>query len=505
MQKLKHHSKAALLSVEQMKDADSAMIAIGIPGYALMQKAGEAVATTIMAHYSPCNVLVLAGSGNNGGDGFVAAQTLREAGWPVHVACTVERASLSVDVLRAAKDYEGEVVPFTLAAFDNAQLVVDALFGAGLSRDVAGLNEQMLLKAEALNLPIIAVDVPSGVCGNTGAVKGFAATAQHTVTFFRKKIGHLLLPGRSRCGQVTVADIGIKESVLKMNDLNFFQNTPGLWLHLLPRPSAQTHKYDRGHTLVVGGSIERSGAAKLAAYAALRVGSGLVSIASGAAALPVYASFMAALMVELVPSAAEFSALLADRRKNTVLIGPGAGVNEDTKQKVLASLSAGKMTVLDADALAVFEGNAKELFSAIAGTVVLTPHEGEFERLFSGLVDMQQDKLARARAAAAISNAVVVLKGADTVIASPEGVAIINNNAPPVLATAGTGDVLAGMISGLLAQGMPSLEAAAAAVWMHGAAAIQCGPGMIADDLPERLPEIVSYLLYTESNTTDNA
>jgi NAD(P)H-hydrate epimerase len=347
-----------------------------------------------------------------------------------------------------------------------------------------------VIEALALSkLPVCAVDVPSGVDGGTGIVQGVAAPADLTVTFFRKKPGHLLMPGRMLCGDVVVADIGIADDVLRTLPPTIHENGPELWLDLYPFPALDGHKYQRGEVLVLGGETV-TGAGRLAAHSALRAGAGLVTLAAPRAAWEIYAATLPCIVVRRFDGAAEFDALLVDRRRNAIVIGPGAGTGPLTRHCVASALATRRSVVLDADALTAFADQPDQLFDAVNGPVVLTPHEGEFVRLFN----VTGDKLTRARKAAEMSNAVVLLKGADTVIASPDGRAVINANAPPELATGGSGDVLAGVIAGLLAQGLDAFDAACAAAWLHGAVGTELGIGLIASDLPDALPPILRRL-----------
>jgi NAD(P)H-hydrate epimerase len=368
--------------------------------------------------------------------------------------------------------------------------VVDALFGAGLSRPLDGVARQTIDAVRDAGVPVVAVDVPSGVDGEGGAVLGVAAPARLTVTFHRAKPGHLLLPGRDHVGELVVADIGIPDQATAAMDIRQFANHPHLWRDQLPRRARSSHKYSHGHALVLGGGMASSGAARLAARGALRAGAGLVTVACPSAALGVYAAQLTAIMVAPFADDEEFAGILAERRRNGILLGPGAGVGEALRRRVALALAAGKACVLDADALTSFAGRPKALFEAIDGPCLLTPHEGEFARLFT----LDGDKLTRARAAASVSGAVVLLKGADTVVAAPDGRAVIQPDAPPTLATAGSGDVLAGIALGLLVQGMAPFEAAAAAVWLHAGAGYRVGPGLIAEDLPEALPAALAGL-----------
>ena len=485
-----------LLTVEEMAEADCRAIDGGVPGAVLMENAGRAVADEVSRRYPDADtVAVLCGPGNNGGDGFVAARHLAERGYKVRLGFGGEASRLPKDAAAMAKRYGGKKERLGKDLLTGADVVVDALFGAGLGRPVEGDLAELIDAANESGLPIIAVDVPSGIDGTTGEVKGTAINAVATVTFFRLKPGHLLLPGRSRCGKISLADIGIPDSVLETIRPMTFANEPALWLAQYPWPKPEGHKYARGHAVVVSGPLWSTGAARLGARGALRVGAGLVTVASPRDALTVNAAQLTAVMVREADDARALTQLLADNRKNAVLIGPGAGVGERTKAMVLAALASKAAVILDADAITSFADDPATLFAAIrsrAALVVLTPHDGEFARLFGDLTS--SPKLQRAREAAARSGAIVVLKGADTVVAAPDGSASINATTNPWLATAGTGDVLGGMVLGLLAQGMPGFAGASAAVWLHGAAAKAFGPGLIAEDLPEMLPSVLRDL-----------
>ncbi|MBM3566086.1 MAG: NAD(P)H-hydrate dehydratase [Alphaproteobacteria bacterium] len=458
---------------------------------ALMENAGAAVVRHIHRRFPPQSVAVLCGPGNNGGDGFVIARLLKKMGWTVRVGLLGPRAALKGDAARNAERWTGEVAALTPAVLDGAGLVVDALFGSGLSRDIDGAAAAVIETINARGLPCIAVDIPSGVDGDTGAIRGVAALARLTVTFFLRKPGHLLYPGRHHCGEVAVEDIGIPSSVLDAIRPRTFANDPALWRERLPAPSWNANKYARGHVTIAGGAV-MTGAARLAAAGARRAGAGLVTAAVPAKALPLYAATQPGVILAPLgtgtKSEADFRKLLADKRRNVFLIGPGNGVGAETRRRVLAVLKTGRTAVLDADALTSFEDAPAQLFRAIRGPSVMTPHEGEFARLFG---KGRGGKLSRARAAARVAGAVVLLKGSDTVIAAPDGAAAINENAPPTLATAGSGDVLAGLIAGLLAQGMPPFEAAAAACWLHGQAAAEFGPGLVAEDIPDAIPAVL--------------
>lgn len=496
-----------LLTPAEMARADATAIAGGIRGIDLMLAAGTAVADAVTAQYRVgSRVLVLAGPGNNGGDGFVAAEVLRRRGMRVRLALLGARDRLAGDAALAAARWGGEVLPADPALCDDTDVIVDGLFGAGLARPLDGLAADLVTAANASGAAIVAIDLPSGVSGVTGAVLGAAIRATVTVTFFRRKPGHLLLPGRRLCGRLRVADIGIGAEVLAGLGVRLFADEPALWEQVVPVPRLDGHKYSRGHAVVLSGGATATGAARLAARAALRAGAGLVTVASPPAAVLVNAAHLTAIMLKSVADAAALAELLADRRLNAVALGPGAGVGPETVDRVRAALASAAAVVLDADALTSFSGAPADLFAAIAARgpaarpVVMTPHDGEFARLFPGLPGQDAtgavvSKVARARAAAALSGAVMVLKGPDTVIASPDGQAAINANAPAWLATAGSGDVLTGIITGVLAQGLDGFAAAALGVWMHGAAGTAAGPGLIAEDLPEALRGVVADLV----------
>ena len=490
-----------VLTTTEMGRADRLTIAAGTPGFALMMSAGQAVAEAAMDLVQEGPIVVVAGRGNNGGDGFVAAAELAARGRDVSVILLCERDSLKGDAALAARGWKYPVLPFNPQAIGRPALIIDALFGAGLNRPIEGEAYEMIEAINANGAPVLSVDLPSGINGTTAAVMGIAINATETVTFFRRKPAHLLMPGRMHCGRrVRVADIGIDAGVLAEIQPRTFENVPQSWAKSFPVPRIDGHKYARGHAVIVSGDIAATGAARLSARGSLRAGAGLVTLASPREALAVNAAALTAVMIRAVDSVVEFAELLTDKRLNALAIGPGAGVGDRTRDFVLTALSARRGLVLDADALTSFAGAPDRLFEAIKAShdpqVVLTPHEGEFPRLFSDISNKHpnRSKLERVRAAAERSGAVVLLKGPDTVVASPDGYATIASNAPPWLATAGAGDVLAGMIAGLMAQGVPAYEAASIGTWMHGEAAREAGPGLIAEDLPEVLPAVFRRL-----------
>ncbi len=478
-----------LLSVEQMYKADTLAEQGGVPSLDLMEATGEAIAGEISNRWAKRPVSVLAGPGNNGGDGFVAARLLSTAGWPVRLALLGDEGALKGDAAVNAGRWRGETEELTPRILDDDPLVVDALFGAGLSRPLEGPARTLVQTINERRLDCIAVDIPSGVDGDSGEISGgghCALKAEVTVTFFRAKTGHYLMPGREYCGQMVIADIGIPDSVLDHIHPKTFINGTGLWLDDFPWPQAAGHKYSRGHAIVCGGA-GMTGAARLAAMGARRLGAGLVTIAAPSDACSIYAREEPGTIVKAVDDVAGFRELIGDSRKNAVLAGPGLGVSETTREKVLSALASGKATVIDADGLSAFADDPDTLFESINGPCLMTPHDGEFKRLFS----IRGDKIARTRRAAVTTGCVVLLKGADTVIAESSGNAVINATGTPDLATAGSGDVLAGMALGLMTQGMNPYQAACASAWIHGAAAVKTGPGLIAEDLPANLPLVL--------------
>ena len=454
--------RTELLTPAEMGQADRLAAQRGHPGPTLMEAAGRAAARAVQRHIGPSRVLVLVGPGNNGGDGYVAARLLAQEGWPVRLAALAPPRGGS-DAAGAARLWSGPTVPFTPQEARRADVVIDAVFGAGLTRSVTGLVAETLTAARQ----IVAIDVPSGLDGATGLTLGYAPAAELTVTFFRLKPGHLLLPGRDLCGRIELADIGIPDALLTDIAPNTFANLPALWR--LPSLTAESHKYTRGHVTVVGGAV-MTGAARLAAEAARRAGAGMVMIAARGAA-DIYRSGEPGLLV----SEADIAALVQDDRRHVWVCGPGLGP-EAVRDVFPALIAARRTVVADADVFSAFAGDP----AALRGAAVLTPHAGEFARVFGAPAT---DRLSAAREAAAHTGAVVLLKGADTIVAAPDGKAAVNLSAPPWLATAGAGDVLSGIIAGLLAQGMSAWDAAAAGAFLHGRAAALAGPGLVVEDL----------------------
>ena len=495
-------SRIELLTPAEMTVADRLAIAVGPhDGYGLMRNAGAAILRAVLARYPQARGFdVLCGPGNNGGDGYEVARLLHEAGMPVAI-WSGGRPRPGSDAERAAG-----LSPLSADALDGfspqpGRVVIDALYGAGLARGLDGAAAAAAERCREAGAQVVAVDLPSGLSGDSGRAAGSAFTADLTVTFFRLKPGHLLEPGRTACGETVLVDIGIPENVLETIAPSAFANAPALWSAALPRPRRMQHKYARGHVAVFSGGPSATGAARLSALAAARAGVGAVTVLSPGNALAVNAGHLTSIMLRRVDTPEDFAEAAKARQPDAVVLGPGFGLERPLRETVATVLAAnGRGTlVLDADALTAFRDAPAALFSAIGQspwTTVLTPHEGEFARLFPDLAGNEElSKLDRARQAAARAGAVVVLKGPDTVIAAPDGRAAVNANGSPWLATAGSGDVLAGIAAGLCAQDMPVWEAACAAVWIHAEAASRFGPGLIAEDLPGLMPAVLREIL----------
>lgn len=482
-----------IVTPEDMGKIDRAAAASGLSGYGLMERAGQAVAAAALRRFpGALRFAVLCGPGNNGGDGYVAARALAEAGAVVAVHALGDPATLKGDAAIAFNAFQGSVAALSDYAPRTGDVVVDALFGAGLSRDVPDGVTDVIAAVEKAAVPVLAVDLPSGVDGRTGAVRGRAFEAEATVTFMCRKPGHLLLPGKSLAGTLEVFDIGIPPRVLAHHGRHMRVNTPAIWRLALPAETGATHKYVRGHLAVFSGQATATGAARLSAMAGLRAGAGLVTVLSPQDAVPANAAHLTAVMLKVVDDEMDLAGLLKDARLKTFVLGPGFGDADKARRYVRRLAEQGGRLVLDADGISAFRENPVTLFSLFAAgspRLVLTPHDGEFARLFPDLAqDATLSKIDRASKAAARSNAAVILKGGDTVIAAPDGRVLVNDNAPPWLATAGSGDVLAGIVGAHLAQGMPAFEAAASAVWRHGKAGQIAGEGLTAEDLLAAIP-----------------
>ena len=515
-----------ILTPEQMGEADRLTIEGGVDGYQLMESAGQVVATAAInlleqktGSGASGMVCILCGPGNNGGDGFVAAQLLEEEGWSVIIGCSVDVEDLKGDARRAAEEWGDEVYGLSDSLWDDSDIVIDALFGAGLDRPITGELADLIDQLNLSGLPVLSVDLPSGVEGASGHIGGAAVRADQTVTFFRKKPGHLLYPGKASCGNLVVADIGIEADVLEETGCCAFENSTSLWLSNWPEAlkpldviqaeRLSDHKFNRGHCVVLCGNALHSGAARLAARAALRAGAGLVTLAPPEDSALAVAQQVTSIMVEPLKNAGRLDGLFDKRACDVLVIGPALGTDEEQQQLIRHALTLDMGLLFDADAITCFADciangtltleDMHDSPAAKSGQLILTPHEGEFARLFPDLSyrmreEKRLSKLDCAVSAAQRSGAIVVLKGADTIIASPDGSAVIHSQGVPYLATAGSGDVLAGIVGGLMAQGMPTLDAGCAGVWLHSQAGMMLGPGLISEDIVDALPKVYELL-----------
>lgn len=487
-----------LLTAQQSRDLDAEAIKLGVTGESLMEAAGRAVAD-MLAEYigTPLEaggtVIILCGPGNNGGDGFVAARHLEEWGYPISLRCAVLPSKLKGDAKLAANKWRGPVEAMSATGFKEAAAIVDCLFGTGLNKPIEGELAEIISAVNSAGTFVLAVDIPSGLSADTGLPVGPCVEAGATITFNFKKIGHVIVPGRYLCGgnsNIVVSDIGVPNKAFSAINPQDSENIPDFWGSNFPFSGPQTHKYGRGHMLVLGGKEPTLGASRLASLAGLRVGAGLVTLAAPSETYPVQASALMDVMVRRFDSAFGFMGIVNDPRIKAVLVGPGAGRGEKTVDLVKQVGAKKKHLVLDADALASLVGRREVIHELKSPEIVLTPHEGEFAKLFPEL-DFNADRLDAVRRAAKTTETVIVLKGVSTVVAAPDGRVSIATNAPSWLSVGGTGDVLSGMVCGLMTQGMPAFEAASAGVWIHGEAGMKAGRGLIASDLLDVIPKVL--------------
>ncbi len=512
-----------LLSAAQMRAIEDAAIASGrVTGLELMERAGQGVVDAIFETWpnwaaTPRKVVVLCGPGNNGGDGFVIARLLSEAGWQVETALFGAPQSLPPDA-RANHDrwvaMGGKSAPLSERSFGTVKsppdLVVDALFGTGLRREIEGdpafLLSNLATLREQFAIRCVAVDIPSGVCADSGKPLGCFPVADLTVTFHTEKLGHCLERADTHSGQVVVKDIGLPHAEQSR------ARAAHVWKVEPPTParmgkSHMAQKYDYGHALILSGGAGRSGAARLAAHGALRVGAGLVTLGVPKPAMAEVAAHITGIMMKEVSDAPDLRELLWDTRLNALCLGPGLGLDANTRELVEAALSMNRPLVLDADALSMFRDEPESLFPMLHDKCILTPHGGEFARLFPDIAKRlakepttgpAYSRVDAVRAAAEMAGCTILLKGPDTVIADQVGHCAIHSaqydRSAPWLATAGAGDVLAGFVAGLLARGFAPMEAAENAAWLHVQCAVDFGPGLIAEDIADQLPGVFRAL-----------
>ncbi len=495
-----------VLTADEMRAIERDAMERGLAtGRELMERAGRGAVRTIGAHWPDLEpggarrAVVLCGPGNNGGDGFVVARHLHALGWRCDLYAMEGAGGADAAAMRAAWEPLGLVHrlgPGDRPSLEGAALIVDALFGTGLSRPVELAAIALLREAARADggPRVVALDMPSGRCADSGRRIGpDAAEANLTLAFHAPKRGHYLGDAPDACGALRVVDIGLPDA--------------GAGLPLIDAPRWETiskrggHKYRHGHAVILGGASGKGGAARMAAQAALRIGAGLVTLVVPPEAIVENAARLDAVMLHTAGDAHALRGFLSDARLNAVGLGPGLGRGAATRAWVEAVLDGPRAAVLDADALTAFEDRPEALFDLLRPGDVLTPHDGEFARLFPDLAlelsgeaatGPAASRIDAARAAARRAGAVILLKGPDSIVAAPDGRAALHaavyGRAVPWLATAGAGDTLTGMITGLAARGLGGFEAVSAAVWLHVEAARRAGPGLIAEDLAPALP-----------------
>jgi hydroxyethylthiazole kinase-like uncharacterized protein yjeF len=483
-----------IFSMDGVRRAERYASGHGRSGWVLMRAAGAAVADEVRCRWNPRQTVIFAGPGNNGGDGLVIAERLSEAGWQVRVERVFPDKGWTGDAHVAAQHWSGPLHSAGTDSLADAELIVDAIFGTGLTRPPEGVAAELIKSISSSGVPVVAVDIPSGLNGDRARPEGEAVRADLTVTFHRLRPAHLLQPSRQFCGEIVCADIGIPQHLPPEGDVVAHWNHPGLWPDWPHSGVPDTHKHRRGRLAVLSGPAKATGAARMAAEAGLRAGAGLVTMLTPPGAALVNASHLTEVMIRSFKDCDGFLEALDDIRATAAVLGPAAGKTDALKQVVIAALSRPLPVVLDGDALSVFENDPDHLLGHLRHHDVITPHAGEFERLFPGLTGTALNKIEAARSAADKAGCVVVFKGADSVIAAPGRTPRINTHASPALATAGTGDTLAGLIGGFLAHGAPAFDAASAAVWLHGEAGLRLGPGMIAGELADAMPSVMQDL-----------
>lgn len=497
-----HIPPYAVLDNEQMRTADRLTIEDGVDGFDLMLTAGQAVANYAHEHYAGHKIIILCGPGNNGGDGYVAAEFLRDLGAEIFVFSLQSTRKLKGDTKKAYKHFGGDVYKTAqlIKEFKNADaeqakgyLFIDAVFGTGFHGDLPKDLITISKIITRLKIPVLAVDVPSGVNGSTAQAAGHTLDADHTVTFFRKKKAHCLMPAMAKCGTICVHAIGIHDNLLDKHGFAAIENVQKLWIEKLPEIKKEDHKYNRGHIAMLGGA-EMTGAIRMAAQASMRAGAGMCTIHSLDSAAHDYKEDMPHLMFQKLSRFEDYVAQAKQDKKHILLLGPGFGRADDEmlKQLVLDCLALNKPAVLDADALSCFEDNPSALTDALHEKCVITPHEGEFKRLFPNIDG--DTKFDRTLNAAQMTSAVIVHKGADTIIAQNNNKPALHTHASSWLSTAGAGDVLAGIIAGLLGQHVAPYDAACMGAWMYGEASVRFGAGLTAPDIIDQIPSVLKDL-----------
>ncbi len=510
-----------VVTSQEMRDMDrKAIERFGIPGHVLMERAGVAVASKIKDLFGKIRTVVLAGGGNNGGDGLVTARELFNSGWDVKVLLLIKEDKLSPDCLselRIARQM-GVPVEFRTEVTGNdlhEAVVVDAMLGTGLNKEIEGPMAGIIKFLNSSGSPVISVDIPSGISSDTGEIMGVAVRAGYTVTFGLPKRGHLLYPGAEFTGRLFVENIGFPEDLLSSDELKIDLLEKGSVFNLIQKRPKYSHKGNYGHVLVVAGSRGKTGAAFMAARACMRAGAGLVTIGIPETLMDIFQSRVTEEMTLPLPDrgdgslsarAAEVILRFLSERADVLCIGPGIGVSEETQGLTSEILRTSRSpVVMDADAINSIKDTS--LLKKTDAPIILTPHPGEMARLTSqkpkvkgqrsndkeSQTMIEKDRINTALSFSKETGAYLVLKGVPTVIAEPEGRAFINSTGNPGMATAGTGDVLTGMIASFIAQGLTPLNAAILGVYMHGLAGDiavreKGEHSLIASDIIESLP-----------------
>jgi len=483
----------AILSCKHHRDLDKKTIKKFLPGYKLMENAGGEIFKIIKKKFKKKNkIKILCGPGNNGGDGFVVAKLLKENGYlNVDLFSLLAKKELKGDAKLAANNFNGKLKSFSNFKVSSDDLIIDGLFGSGLKKNISGNLKRIIEKINLKKPYCISIDIPSGINGDTGEIQGIAIQSKDTITFTRRKPGHLLTPGKEYCGNLITVDIGINLKNLGFKP-KIFENHPDNWKNNFPWPNQKSHKYTRGYSLIICGE-KMTGASRLAARGAARIGCGLICLGVPRKAFNIYATENPIALIEKVEDEKDLNALFKDKRINTILIGPGLGISHKKLKLILKTVKEkGRTIVLDADAL---KNNFKKIVSKNKTRIVITPHQGEFSQVLKSLkIKNTKNKFLSANGFVKKTKINLILKGNITIISSQDGRISINTNTSPFLATGGSGDVLAGMITGLIAQKMDIFNACCAAVWIHGEIGKLKGPGLIAEDLPEMIPKVLKKI-----------
>ncbi len=496
----------AIFTSKSSYELDRLCVRRGIKFLDLMENAGKSAFTKIEKTIIPSlkefnkKILILCGPGNNGGDGLVIAKYLLKSGYKVDISFPISSKS-KINKYSNNKLKNLDISP---QKFDDLNLIkysmiIDSIFGIGLSRNFSSNLIKIVEKINKAKACKVSIDIASGINSDSGDLMPISIKANHTITFVAPKVGHYLLPGKINSGNIHVVSIGEKKSeILRATRLSKVElNIPESWIKKFKWPSKFDHKYKRGHILVKSGPLTSTGASRLAAVSALRSGAGVVTLASETSALEVNASHLTSVMLKEINNTEEFFNFVKEKKIKTLIIGPGSGVNQMIKELVIRAIKEEIEFVLDADGLTSFEKNPNELFDLLRkrrkrNNIILTPHEGEFNRLFK--FD-NMNKIDKANKAADITNSTILFKGNDTIISSPKKITLLARESSPFLSTAGSGDVLAGICGSFLAQGMKSHFAAGAASWLHNEVGIESGPGLIAEDMNKFLSKVISKQL----------